>query len=215
MKLIIFDLDGTLINTLEDLANSGNYALTMHGLPIHPTQDFKRFVGNGIDKLIERIVPPHERSAELLDKVKKTFILYYNEHAQDATQVYPGIAELLLFLQKNDFKISIATNKYHAAALPLVSKYFPTIHFDLVLGHRENFPTKPDPSIVLETLQTLNINKQDCYYLGDSDVDMMTATRAGVKAIGVSWGFRAEDELRASGADFVIHSPLELLDIID
>ncbi|MGO3108608.1 MAG: HAD family hydrolase [Sphingobacterium sp.] len=214
MKLIIFDLDGTLINTLEDLANSGNYALAKYNLPTHAGAQYKHFIGNGIDKLIERILPIEERNREKIALVKETFIAHYNKHAQDTTQVYPGILELLTYLRENNFKISVATNKYHDAALTLVTKYFPTVDFDLVLGHRENFPAKPDPAIVEQTLQTLAIKKENCYYLGDSDVDMLTAGRAGVKAIGVTWGFRSEQELRESGADFIINSPQELHKII-
>ena len=214
MKLIIFDLDGTLINTLEDLANSGNYALMVHHFPPHPVPAYKNFVGNGVNKLIERIIPIDKRSTELIKQVKETFVSHYNQHATDHTRPYPEIQQLLEKLQEKKIKISVATNKYHAAAVPLVSQYFPTIDFDLILGHRDNFPIKPDPAIVLETLTTLAVNKEDCYYLGDSDVDMLTANSAGVKAIGVTWGFRSEQELRTSGAKFIIHSPLELLTII-
>ena len=214
MKLIIFDLDGTLINTLEDLANSGNYALTVHRFAPHPIMAYKNFIGNGVDKLIERIIPFDKRSAELIKQVKDTFVSHYNEHAQDHTQPYPEIQQLLEQLQEKNIKISVATNKYHTAAVPLVAQYFPKINFDLILGHRDNFPIKPDPAIVLETLARLAVNKEDCYYLGDSNVDMLTANGAGVKAIGVTWGFRSEQELRASGAEFIIHSPLELLEII-
>lgn len=214
MKLIIFDLDGTLINTLDDLAESCNHTLKIHNFPTHPTADYKMFVGNGIRTLIERALPMASRDNETIDKLKADFTTYYNLHAKDITQPYENIVPLLNALKNKGFKISVASNKYHEAVLDLVDYYFSTIQFDLVLGHRDDHPAKPDPDIVFDTLRTLNTSKENCYYVGDSSVDMRTAKYAGVIAVGATWGFRTEAELRENGADHIIHNPLDLLDII-
>lgn len=214
MSLFIFDLDGTLLDTLQDLANSGNYALQQHGFTPHAKDRYKMFVGNGVQKLIERALPPEANGAEIRDKVLDTFLQHYDKHGQELTAPYPGIVTLLQQLQAQDHRISVASNKYHKAVLALVPFYFPEIHFDLVLGHRDGHPPKPDPDIVFDTLSTLKVDPEDCFYLGDSSVDMLTAKQAGVRAIGVTWGFRTEDELRQNGADLIIHRPEELWEYI-
>lgn len=214
MKLIIFDLDGTLINTLDDLAESCNHTLKTHNFPTHRTVDYKMFVGNGIRTLVERALPTASRNDETIDRLKADFTLYYNLHAKDVTQPYEGIISLLNILKNNGFKISVASNKYHEAVLDLVDHYFSSTTFDLVLGHRDNHPAKPDPDIVFDTLRTLNISKENCCYVGDSSVDMKTAKHAGVTAVGATWGFRTEAELRENGADHIVHHPLDLLKII-
>ncbi|TJZ62021.1 HAD family hydrolase [Sphingobacterium olei] len=214
MKLIIFDLDGTLINTLDDLAASCNHTLKAHDFPTHPTSDYKMFVGNGIRTLVERALPIASRNDETIDRLKVEFTRYYNLHAKDMTQPYDDIVPLLHALKNHGFKISVASNKYHEAVVHLVDHYFSTIQFDLVLGHRDNHPAKPDPDIVFDTLRVLNVGKEDCYYIGDSSVDMITAKCAGVTAVGATWGFRSEVELRENGADHIIHHPLDLLNMI-
>lgn len=214
MKLIIFDLDGTLINTLADLAKSCNHILKAHNFPTHPIDDYKIFVGNGIRKLVERALPESARTDETIDRLKVEFTTYYNLHAKDLTQPYDGIVPLLNALKHEGFKISVASNKYHEAVVHLVDHYFPTIQFDLVLGHRDNHPAKPDPDIVFDTLRRLNVSKANCFYIGDSSVDMQTANCADVTAVGATWGFRTESELREHGADHIIHRPLDLLNII-
>lgn len=214
MKLVIFDLDGTLLDTLQDIANSCNYALNKHGFPIHPKSAYKRFVGNGIHTLIERALPVADRTDDIIEKVKADFVAYYDMHGQDSTQPYPGIMNMLRHLKEMGLLISVASNKYHEAVVPLVQHYFPDILFDLVLGHRTGRPAKPNPDIIFDTLHTLGIAPQNCCYVGDSDVDMITAKQADIKAIGVAWGFRNEAELIKHGANNIIQAPSHLFDIV-
>ncbi|MNG59372.1 Phosphoglycolate phosphatase [compost metagenome] len=214
MKLIIFDLDGTLLDTLQDLGDSCNVILQRFGYPIHQLPAYKKFVGNGVQKLIERALPEHARTTEIITTLLTAFKTYYEEQTISHTRPYSGIISLLQTLKSSGYLISVASNKYHEAVIPLMEKYFPTISFDLILGHRTGHPAKPDPEIVWDTLQTLGIAKENCYYVGDSSVDMDTANNAGVTAIGVTWGFRDENELRQHGAKHIIHVPQELLNIV-
>ena len=214
MKLIIFDLDGTLLDTLQDLGDSCNAILQQYGYPVHPLEAYKKFVGNGVRTLIERALPENARTKETISSLLTAFKTYYEEKTIAHTHPYAGIIPLLNTLKSSGYLISIASNKYHEAVVPLIGQYFPDIPFDLVLGHRVGHPPKPDPAIVIDTLHTLNVRKEDCYYVGDSSVDMDTAVHAGVTAIGVTWGFRDEEELRQHGADHLIHQPHELLAIL-
>ncbi|MNK00137.1 Phosphoglycolate phosphatase [compost metagenome] len=213
MKLILFDLDGTLLDTLQDLGDSCNAILEQHGYPTHPLVAYKKFVGNGVQKLIERALPEKARTVETITALLAAFKTYYEQKPVSHTRPYPGIVSLLQELKSLGYLISVASNKYHEAVIPLMQQYFPDIPFDLVLGHRTGHPAKPDPAIVLDSLEALGINKQNCLYVGDSSVDMDTANNAGVTAIGVTWGFRDEDELRQHGAKYIIHTPSELLNI--
>ncbi|UIR55800.1 HAD family hydrolase [Sphingobacterium sp. SRCM116780] len=215
MKLIIFDLDGTLLDTLQDLGDSCNTILQRYGYPAHPIVSYKKFVGNGVRNLIERVLPIEARTNETIELLLTSFKEFYEKNANQQTQPYPGIIPLLQTLKSNKYLISIASNKYHEAVLPLIDRYFPEIEFDLILGHRDGHAPKPNPDIVLETLQILGIQASDCYYVGDSSVDMDTANHSGTCAIGVTWGFRDEVELREHGAVHIIHRPQKLLDIID
>lgn len=210
MKLVIFDLDGTLLNTIADLAAATNYALKQYGLPTHNEEEYKFFVGNGINKLFERALPEDKRNDEYVMKIRSEFVPYYDAHNSDLSKPYPGMNSLLAELQKNNIQIAVASNKYQAAAVKLVKHYFPEINFCEILGQREGVPSKPDPTIVNEISEHAGISKKEIVYVGDSCVDMETGKNAGVKTVGVSWGFRPRTELEAYKPDFIANDAKEL-----
>jgi len=215
IKLVIFDLDGTLLNTLQDLADCNNYILRKNNYPEHPMDSFRYFVGDGIRKLIERTIPESERTPEKIDKIMADFISYYHIHNADKTAPYKGIVPLLTELNRKNILIAVASNKAHEIMSPLMEHYFPGIHFAAALGNRKGVPTKPDPAIVKEILQFTGISETQTLYVGDTSVDMKTATAAGIRKIGVLWGFRTKEELVSAGADHLIEKPEEILKIID
>ena len=194
-KLVIFDLDGTLLNTIADLAQSTNHALSMIGYPTHEESAYNFMVGNGINKLFERALPEGEKSEENVLRIRKEFIPYYDVHNADKSRPYPGIPELLEQLQLQGLQIAVASNKYQSATQKLIAHYFPGIRFIAVFGQREGVNVKPDPTIVEDILTIAKVNKEEVLYVGDSGVDMQTAANAGVTACGVTWGFRPRTEL--------------------
>lgn len=196
-KLIIFDLDGTLLNTIADLAQSVNHALQTLGYPVHEESAYNFMVGNGINKLFERALPEGEKTEENVLRVRREFIPFYNEHNADKSRPYPGISKLLEEMQEKGIQLAVASNKYQSATAKLIAHYFPTIPFIAVFGQREGIPVKPDPTIVHDILDIAQVAKEDVLYVGDSGVDMQTAANAGVTACGVTWGFRPRTELEA------------------
>ncbi len=210
-KLVIFDLDGTLLNTIADLAAATNQALRHFGYPTHETEAYRFFVGNGINKLFERALPDGERTEENILKIRSRFIPYYDEHNADLSRPYPGIPELLSTLQQQEIRMAVASNKYQAATRKLISHYFPEINFVEVLGQREGIPAKPDPSIVYDIMRKAEVKNEEVLYVGDSNVDMQTAHHAGVTAIGVAWGFRPRTELEALHPAHILEKAEELL----
>jgi len=215
IRLIIFDLDGTLLDTVGDLAASTNYALKLCGFPMHETAEYRFFVGNGINKLFERALPEGEKTGENIFKIREHFLRYYGAHNAELTVPYPGISELLLQLQTAGIKLAVASNKYQEGTEDLVRHFFREIKFTAVFGQREGIPTKPDPRIVEDILALANIEKSDVLYVGDSGVDMQTAQHAAITAVGVCWGFRPRTELEAFSPAFIINNPEEILKIID
>ena len=194
-KLVIFDLDGTLLNTIADLAESTNHALKQLGYPTHDVETIRTFVGNGINKLLERALPTHEQTEENVMRMRSHFVPYYDVHNADLSAPYPGIVNLLENLQAKGIQLAVASNKYQAATVKLVKQYFPNINFVEILGQREGINVKPDPTIVFDILKKANVSREETLYVGDSGVDMQTAINAGVDAIGVTWGFRPQAEL--------------------
>ena len=210
-KIVIFDLDGTLLNTIADLATATNQALQHFGYPTHSIEAYRFFVGNGINKLFERALPETERTEANVLRIRSQFIPYYNVHNADFSTPYPGIPELLETLQGKGIHLAVASNKYQSATEKLIAHYFPTLRFEKVLGQREGIPVKPDPTIVNDILQATGLSATDALYVGDSGVDMQTALHAGVDAVGVTWGFRPRTELEAFHPKAIINQAEELL----
>jgi phosphoglycolate phosphatase len=214
-KAVIFDLDGTLLDTLEDLADSLNRVLEAKGLPTHPTEAFRHFVGNGEVMLVSRALPPDRRSDALTADCLEAFRREYNCNWNMKTKPYEGVSELLHVLTEKHIEMAVLTNKPQYFAELCIQEFFSPWKFAVVLGQRDGVPMKPDPAGPREIARCLDIQPQEFLYLGDSDVDMKTATRAGMFPVGAMWGFRSEKELRESGAIEVIGRPAELLKFVD
>ena len=210
-QLVIFDLDGTLLDTVADLANATNQALERCGYPTHPTQAYYKFVGNGINKLFARALPAECSTEENVQRIRSLFIPHYNEHNADCSCPYPGIIDLLHTLQDGGVQLAVASNKYHEATLKLVRHFFPNVTFAAIYGQREEVPIKPAPDIVFDILRDTGVPKEEVLYVGDSGVDMQTALNAGVESVGVAWGFRSEEELQENGAVHIVHQAEEIL----
>lgn len=213
-KLIIFDLDGTLLNTIADLAHSTNHALQVLGYPTHEVASYNFMVGNGINKLFERALPEGEKTEENVLRVRKEFLLHYDRHNADKSRPYPGIPELLEALQNKGHKLAVASNKYQAATEKLIAHYFPGIRFVAVFGQREGVKVKPDPTVVYDILQIADVPKEEVLYIGDSGVDMQTAINSGVTSCGVTWGFRPRTELESFCPDFIVDKAEVVLSIV-
>ena len=212
IKTILFDLDGTLLNTLTDLANCVNYALNANQLPQRTTAEIRAFLGNGIRNLIEKSVPQDTKTA-LTDKVFQAFKAYYLEHSLDFTAPYEGIRELLAILKKRGVKMGIISNKVDAAVQQLNRQFFET-YMDIAIGEREGVRRKPAPDSLLFAMEALNATAETTLYVGDSEVDYETAKAAHLRCALVTWGFRDESELRTLNADFYINKAEELLELV-
>ncbi len=213
-SLVIFDLDGTLLNTIADLANSTNYALARLGFPTHETEKYRFMVGNGVNKLFERALPEGAKTEENVLRVRELFLPHYDRHNADDSRPYPGVESLLERLQAEGLQLAVASNKYQAATEKLVDRYFPSIRFTAVFGQREGVPVKPDPTIVFDILKVAGVPKDRVLYVGDSGVDMQTAAKAGVTACGVTWGFRPRTELEAEHPDHLVDAAEEVIGLV-
>lgn len=213
-SLVIFDLDGTLLNTIADLGEATNHAMAEMGYPEHPLSAYNMMVGNGIRRLIERALPEDARTDETVEAAREHFLLYYNRHIHDHTVPYPGIPELLRDLTERKVAVAVASNKFQEGVTTLITHFFPDIPWVAVMGNREGMPTKPDPSIVFNILADYPTPKSDVLYVGDSGVDMETARRACVDSCGVTWGFRTRQELESAGANEIVENPDDILPIV-
>ncbi len=213
-KAIIFDLDGTLLNTYEDLANAVNYALSENGLPTHPAEKYKIFAGNGTDMMITRALPEDKRNDDILSKVRKLYFEYYNAHSGECTRPYDGIVEMLSELKQRGFKLAVVSNKIDFMTRAVVKEYFGDAMFDFVTGQRDGIIPKPDPSMVYKVMEQFGVTCDECIFVGDSGVDAETGKNAGIFTVGVLWGFRDKKELLECGASTVIQSAEELLNYV-
>lgn len=209
--LVIFDLDGTLLNTIADLATATNYALQNCGYPTHALDRYPYMVGNGVTRLLERAMPETTRTDENVAQMRKYFMEYYGANLTQYTAPYQGIEQLLTELRTRGINVAVASNKYQAAVDRLIRHFFPTIEWAAIEGQKDNVPVKPDPSIVFEILGKCPTPKSQVLYVGDSGVDMDTARRACVTSVGVTWGFRPESELREHYAEHLANSTADVL----
>ena len=215
IKLAIFDLDGTLLDTLGDIAGACNHALTECGCPTHEVGAYKRFVGSGIMNLFRRSLPEEQRTEEMVMKMRDAFVQYYDAHKDDTTRPYPGISDLLDSLTAKGIKLAVASNKYQEATEELVAQYFRDYSFTSVLGQREGRPIKPDAGIIFEAMASCEgVRPDEVIYCGDSDVDMQTGINAGVRTVGVTWGFRSREELAAYSPCLLADNPEEIHNFI-
>lgn len=213
-KLIIFDLDGTLLDTIEDLANSVNFALMLHNLEPHPVSAYNFFIGNGLNKLLERALPADNRSADMVSMLRVDFIEHYSQHAEEFTKPYLGVVELLKSLTSKGYQLAIASNKYHSATVELANRFFPEIEFCAVFGQRDGHPVKPNPAILENIIDIAGVTKSEVLYVGDSGVDVATAYNTEVDFVGVLWGFRPRKELEEVGAQRFVENAEELERVI-
>ncbi len=215
VQIVIFDLDGTLLDTVGDLAESCNEVLNRRGLPTYDIDTYRGFVGNGVLRLVERAIPEELRTPELIAEVRSEFVAYYSANIDKHTHPYEGIRLLLRELQYREIAIAVASNKFQEGTRKLIKSLFPEIRFAAVLGQRENIPLKPSPTIIREILQITSYTPDKAIFIGDSAIDILTAKAAGIRSVGVTWGFRPQEELVESGADHIINSTKEIIGLLD
>ncbi len=213
IKLAVFDLDGTLCDTIEDLADAVNFALSALGYPIHTSKEYKYMVGHGIPNLVFRALPENRRDDQEVNRAKALMLGYYKDHFVDKTRAYDGILELLLKLKEKGIHIAVCTNKAHNMAVKVIDKLFPST-FDTVIGKSDDRPLKPDPYSVNEIMNRYGVSAEETVFIGDSGVDIKTAINSKAIPIGVLWGFREEKELKENGAEHIAQAPNDIYEII-
>ncbi|MBE6794885.1 MAG: HAD-IIIA family hydrolase [Ruminococcaceae bacterium] len=213
-KLVVFDLDGTLVDSIADLGIAVNIALKEYNLPLNPMSDYYTFVGNGMEDLVRRSMRDKGGDDELYLKVRKVFDAYYHAHSNDNTKAYEGVSELLNELKLKGIRTAVLTNKAHEYVGDILKKCFPDFTFDLYYGQRQGIERKPHPQSFELLLAELNISKEDCLYIGDSEVDVKTAFNAEVDLVAVNWGYRSEETLKNTGAEIIVSTPKEILNYV-
>jgi phosphoglycolate phosphatase len=209
LRAALFDLDGTLLDSLHDIGAAMNHALATHGLPVHPLADYRRFVGEGVRVLVSRAVPQDREDCHA--PVMASYKAFYAEHLLDHTRPFPGVHEVLARLQGEGVKLAVLSNKPDAATRRLVEALLPDVRFGAVYGERAGVPRKPDPTAALGIAAELGVEPGDCAFIGDTAVDMDTARACGMYGVGVTWGFRDVAELQSHGARVLARTADELL----
>lgn len=214
-KAVIFDLDGTLLDTLDDIADSMNSILTRHGFPVHERDRYRHFVGDGVEMLVKRALPVNGQAEGILRECLREYNEEYEKKGNQMTGPYDGVIETLNRLKSLPIRLAVLSNKPHDATLRCVNEFFPANTFDMALGQMDGMPRKPDPAGALRIAEFLDLSPQDILYCGDTDVDMKTAVAAGMYPVGVLWGFRSMEELKTNGARALIRHPGEIIELID
>lgn len=215
IKAVLFDLDGTLVNTLSDIALSVNYVLSGAGFPTRPTENFKQYAGNGNYKMIERALPEENRNDELITRLRDEFFEHYKIHCADTSKPYDGIMPLLYELRSLGIKCCIVSNKAQSMCDEIVPKVFgKDFEFDVVVGQQDEIPPKPQPHMAYIAMNEIDVNADECFFVGDSYTDILTGNSSGNVSVGVLWGFRDEKELREAGARFIVKEPNEILKLL-
>ena len=212
-QYVIFDLDGTLLNTIDDLADAGNYVCRLHGWPEHTVEEYKRYVGNGMAKLAARFAPEEWRTPEGLRTILEEFMPYYDAHKEDKTAPYAGMPQAAAKLREAGVSIAVLSNKADQMAGPVVEHYYPGI-FPLVQGAVDGLPVKPDPTLLHRLMERMGADPAATLFVGDSNVDIQTAKNGGLASCGVLWGFRSRAELEAEGAGRIAGTPEELVEVV-
>ena len=213
-RLAIFDLDGTLLDTIGDLAEACNYMLSLRELGSHTREEYAKMVGNGILNLVKRALPEELRTDEYVMAARADFLDFYTANIDRHTRPYEGIYEVLRTLQDEGWSLAVASNKFDEGTQKLARSIFPDIHFSAIYGNKEGFPLKPDAALLELIMKECNADVATTWMIGDSGVDIQTAKNAGVRSIGCSWGFRPRTELEEFGADYIVDAPSEILQIL-
>ncbi len=213
-RLAIFDLDGTMLDTIGDLAEACNYMLSLRELGSHTREEYAKMVGNGILNLVKRALPEELRTDEYVMAARADFLDFYTANIDRHTRPYDGIYEVLRTLQDEGWSLAVASNKFDEGTQKLVRSIFPDIHFSAIYGNKEGFPLKPDAALLDLIIKECDADVATTWMIGDSGVDIQAAKNAGVRSIGCSWGFRPRTELEEFGADYIVNAPSEILQIL-
>ena len=213
-KLAIFDLDGTLLDTIGDLAEACNYMLSLRNLGSHTREEYAKMVGNGILNLVKRALPEEKRTDEYITAARHDFLEFYTANIDRYTRPYDGIREVLHTLQVDGWSLAVASNKFDEGTQKLVHTIFPDVTFKAIYGNKEGFPLKPDAALVQLIMDECDATAETTIMIGDSGVDIQTAKNSGIRSIGCSWGFRPRTELEEYHADFIVDTPLEILRVL-